>query len=78
MVGHGGSSTGSYLADPTSLIPSHFASIVVTKTLRVKWLFNMSVRILLSDVRLLVRFYARSTLSLLLIEYRVTYCALGN
>ena len=38
----------------------------------------MSVRILLSDVGLLVRFYARSTLSLLLIEYRVTYCASGN
>ena len=36
MVGHGGSSTGSYLADPTSSIPSHCASIVVTSTLRVK------------------------------------------
>ena len=36
MVGHGGSSAGSYLADPTSLIPSHCASIVVTSTLRVK------------------------------------------
>ena len=35
MVGHGGSSAGSYLADPTSLIPSHCASIVVTSTLRV-------------------------------------------
>ena len=30
--GHGGSSAGSYLADPTSPIPSHFASIVVTST----------------------------------------------
>ena len=36
MVGHGGSSAGSYLADPTSLIPSHctvifqaFADIIV-------------------------------------------------
>ena len=36
MVGHGGSSAGSYLADPTSPIPSHCASIVVTGTLRVK------------------------------------------
>ena len=36
MVGHGGSSAGSYLADPTSPIPSHCASIVATKTLRVK------------------------------------------
>ena len=38
MVGHGGSSAGLYLADPTSPIPSHCASIVVTSTLRVKWL----------------------------------------
>ena len=36
MVGHGGSSAGSYLADPTSPIPSHCASIIVTSTLRVK------------------------------------------
>ena len=35
MVRHGGSSAGSYLADPTSPIPSHCASIVVTSTLRV-------------------------------------------
>ena len=35
MVGHGGSSAGSYLADPTSPIPSHCASIVVTSTLSV-------------------------------------------
>ena len=36
MVGHGGSSAGSYLADPTSPIPSHCASIVMTSTIRVK------------------------------------------
>ena len=36
MVGHGGSSAGSYLADPTTPIPSHCASIVTTSTLRVK------------------------------------------
>ena len=36
MVGHGGSSAGSYFADPTSPIPSHCTSIVVTSTLRVK------------------------------------------
>ena len=35
MVGHGGCSAGSYLADPTSLIPSHCASVVATSTLRV-------------------------------------------
>ena len=36
MVGHGESSAGLYLADPTSPIPSHCASIVVISTLRVK------------------------------------------
>ena len=35
MVGHGGRSAGSYLADPTSPIPSHCASIVATSTVRV-------------------------------------------
>ena len=35
MVGHGRSSAGSYVADPTSPLPSHCASIVVTGTLRV-------------------------------------------
>ena len=35
MVRHGESSAGSYLADPTSFIPSHCASIVATSTLRV-------------------------------------------
>ena len=35
MVGHGGSSAGSYLANPTSPIPSHCVSIVATSTLRV-------------------------------------------
>ena len=34
MVGHGGSSASSYLADPTSPIPFHCASIVVTSTLK--------------------------------------------
>ena len=36
MVGHGGSSAGSYLANPTSPIPSHCASIVTTSTLSIK------------------------------------------
>ena len=36
MVRHGGSSASSYLADPTSPIPSHCASTVVTSTVRVK------------------------------------------
>ena len=47
MVGHGGSSAGSYLADPTSPIPSHCASILTTSTLRVNqvsypWLICLS------------------------------------
>ena len=37
MVGHRGSSAGSYLADPTSPIPSHCASIVATSTVRVNF-----------------------------------------
>ena len=40
MVGHGGSSAGSYLADPTSPIPSHCASIVVTSTLKSLYAYN--------------------------------------
>ena len=41
MVGHGGSSARSYLADPTSPIPSHCASIVVTSTLRVNKIYQL-------------------------------------
>ena len=37
MVGHGGSSASSYLANPTSPIPSHSASIVATSAARVKF-----------------------------------------
>ena len=40
MVGHGGSSAGLYLADPTSPIPSDCAPIVATSTLRVKFVYN--------------------------------------
>ena len=35
MVRHVGSSAGSYLADPTSPIPSHCSSIATTSTIRV-------------------------------------------
>ena len=45
MVGHGESSAGSYLADPTSPIPSHCASIVVTNTLRVNSLAVYTLKI---------------------------------
>ena len=37
MVGHGGSSAGSYLANPTSPIPCHCPSIVATSTVRVNY-----------------------------------------
>ena len=51
MLGHGGSSAGSYLADPTSPIPSHCAviilfqsgpsaAIVATSTVRVNMIFR--------------------------------------
>ena len=43
MVGHGGSSASSYLADPTSPIPCHCASIVVTSTLRVNIRMNQQI-----------------------------------
>ena len=42
MIGQGGSSAGLYLADPTSPIPSHCASIVVTSTLRVNGFVTVS------------------------------------
>ena len=42
MVRHGGNSAGSYLADHTSPIPSHCASIVVTSTWRVNDDCNVS------------------------------------
>ena len=49
MVGHGGSSAGSYLADPTSPIPSHCASIVATSTLRVNSPGSIEVNLVLPD-----------------------------
>ena len=49
MVGHGGSSAGSYLADPTSPSPSHCASIVTTSTVRVKSIESASACSLLSS-----------------------------
>ena len=45
MVGHGGSSAGLYLADPTSPIPSHCASIVVTSSSRVGITYKNYTRI---------------------------------
>ena len=59
MVGHGGSSAGSYLADPTSPIPSQCASIVVASTLTVNTIFKSLhfVYILKADILIEVRQY---------------------
>ena len=62
MVGHGGSSAGSYLADPTSPIPSHCASIVVTSTVRV----NITFKVHLFTVLLVLVYYILSINSLCL------------
>ena len=61
MVGHGGSSAGSYLADPTSPIPSHCASIVVTSTIRVKTLYDKNVHLLHQLKRLVIHFLHKET-----------------
>ena len=39
MLGHGGSSAGSYLADPTSPIPSHCAVITLFQSVSVHQVF---------------------------------------
>ena len=49
MVRHGGSSAGSYFADPTSPIPSHCASVVATSILRVNILILVWVRLRQKD-----------------------------
>ena len=62
MVGHGESSAGSYLADPTSPIPSHCASIVVTSTVRV---INTAVFLKLQSMVSIERYYfLRSSLEM--------------
>ena len=61
MVGHGGSSASSYLTDPTSPIPSHCASIVVTSTLRInthQWSTEEIINIGLTQCDLIVRMQA--------------------
>ena len=48
MVGHGGSSAGSYLADPTSPIPSHCPVIILFKSVPVhqrSWLYSHTLQI---------------------------------
>ena len=43
MVGHGGSSAGSYLADPTSPIPSHCIVIILFKSAPVHQLSRLAL-----------------------------------
>ena len=50
MVGHGGSSAGSYLADPASPIPFHCASIVATSTVGVNKKQNSTRTVLFHQV----------------------------
>ena len=44
MVGHEGSSAGSYLADPTSPIPSHCAVIILSKSIAVHQLSWLALK----------------------------------
>ena len=81
MVGHGGSSAGSYLADPTSSIPSYCASIVATSTLRVKycgvtegkslWRLNCTYIALLTTIKVTASLYETTLYSTLLYH---SYC----
>ena len=43
MLGHGGSSAGSYLADPTSPIPLHSAVIILFKSVPVHQLSRLAL-----------------------------------
>ena len=46
IVGHGGCSAGSYLADPTSTIPSYWAEIILFKSVPVhqwSWLALLEI-----------------------------------
>ena len=56
MVGHGGSSAGSCLADPTSPIPSHCASIVMTSTVRVNIALEMKICVVLCCITIRIIF----------------------
>ena len=61
MVGHGGSSASSYLADLTSPIPSHCVSIVATSTLRVNVIITAIVRCITVNFDYFSKTASRST-----------------
>ena len=50
MLGHGGSSAGSYLADPTSPIPSHCAVIIRFQSVAVHHLSTTQAHVLSDDI----------------------------
>ena len=50
MVGHGGSSAGSYLADPTSPIPYHCAVIILFKSASVQQLSWLALKELITCI----------------------------
>ena len=50
MVGHGGSSAGSYLVDPTSPIPSHYAVIILCESVTVHQLSWLALRELIDKI----------------------------
>ena len=52
MVWHEGSSAGSYLADPTSPIPSHCAVIILFKSVLVHQLPWIAPEELIQDIKL--------------------------
>ena len=50
MLGHGGSSAGSYLADPTFPIPSHCAVIILFQSVPVHQLSRLALYELRDDL----------------------------
>ena len=75
MVGHGGSSAGSYLADPTSPTPSHCASIVTTSTLRVNfklggWVGHIKIQVGIDcGINRTIKFQTAAVLQFLFFSY---------
>ena len=51
MVGHGGSSAGSYLADPTSPIPSHCAVTTLFQSVPVHQLSWLALKELRTELK---------------------------
>ena len=66
MIGHGGSSAGLYLTDPTSPIPSHCAVIILFKSVSVHqllWQALLRVTLIIPPTIFFLTFYLHSTLT---------------